>query len=245
MTRRKPRRLVRIVRLLLAVVLILALLAWWQPRFLLHVVAAFNPDVLVFVDTDQPFVALTIDDAPYPTLTPRILDVLAEHNAHATFFVIGDHIPGNEYLLQQMRADGHELANHQLHDQPSIRLSAAEFEHQLRLTHDRLAPFGPIQYFRPASGWFNQRMLQQLKPYGYTCVLGSAYPEDLLSSPTYLAQHILFNVKPGSIIILHDGSEQRARTVAVLERVLPELQRRGYGVVSVSELLERTQGEQK
>ncbi len=85
MTRRKSRWLVRMVRLLLSVVVLLALLAWWQPRFLLRVLAALNPDVLFFVDTEQPLVALTIDDAPYSALTPLILDVLAKHDAHATF----------------------------------------------------------------------------------------------------------------------------------------------------------------
>ncbi len=237
---RNPCWLLRSVRLLFPAVLILTLLIWWQPRFLLRFIAAFIPDVLFFVDTEQPLVALTIDDAPYHTLTPRILDVLANHDAHATFFVIGDHVPGNEHVLHRVVADGHELGNHDFRDYPSMRLSAAEFARQLHLTHQQLVPFGPIRYFRPASGWFNQRLLQQLRPYAYRCVLGSAYPEDLLSFPSYLAYHILFNTQPGSIIVLHDGSEQRARTVTVLERVLPELQRRGYRVVTVSELLART-----
>ena len=240
MTQRKPHWSLRLVRVLLLVVLLLVLLVWWQPRFLLRVLAALNPDVLFFVDTEQPLVALTIDDAPYPMLTPTILDVLARHDAKATFFVIGGRVPGNEHILQRMVADGHELGNHHFHDAPSIRLSSNEFAQQLHATHQQLAPFGPIRYFRPASGWFNQRMLDQIAPFGYRCVLGSAYPEDLLTSPRYLTQHILLNTQPGSIIILHDGSEERARTVAVLEQVLPELQRRGYRVVTVSELLART-----
>jgi peptidoglycan/xylan/chitin deacetylase (PgdA/CDA1 family) len=223
--------------------LILAILAWWQPRFVLRWVARFNPEVLFFVQTEQPLVALTIDDSPHATVTPNILDVLAKHQAHATFFVIGDRVEGNEELLQRMVNEGHEIGNHHLHDDPSIRLSADEFEQQLLLTHQRLASFGHTHWFRPASGWFNQRILQQLEQHGYTCVLGSAYAEDWLSSPTYLSQHILFNTQPGSIIILHDGSLERARTVAVLQRVLPELQRRGYRVVTVSELLASTQGE--
>ncbi len=232
-------------RLLLAVALIPALLAWWQPRCVLRFFAAVNPEVLFFVETKQPLVALTIDDAPHPTLTPRILDVLATHHARVTFFVIGAHVPGNEHVLHRMVVDGHELGNHDFHDYPSIRLSAAEFAQQVHRTHQQLASFGPIRFFRPASGWFNQRMLQQLRPYAYRCVLGSAYPEDLLSSPRYLAHHMLFNTHPGAILILHDGSEQRARTVAVLDRVLPELQRRGYRVVTVSELLARAQSKQE
>lgn len=245
MIRRKQRSFFRLVRLLLATVLILVLLAWWQPRFVVRWVARFNPDVLFFVETKEPLVALTIDDAPYAPLTPRILDVLAKYDADATFFIIGDHIPGNEAIVQRMIADGHELGNHHFRDEPSIRLSPDEFEQHLQHTYERLTPFGPVRYFRPGSGWFNQRMLDQIERFGYQCVLGSAYPEDVLSSPTYLSRHILFNTQPGSIIILHDGSQQRVRTLAVLEHVLPELQRRGYRVVTVSELLANTQQKQQ
>ncbi len=221
----------------LLAVLSLIGLAWWQPRFVLRLVAAFNRTVLFYVDTAEPVVALTIDDSPHPVVTPRILEVLARYQAHATFFIIGEHVFGNEQVLHRMVAGGHEVGNHHLRDVPSIRLSAATFEYDLLLTHDRLAPFGPVRFFRPASGWFTQRMLQQLERHGYQCVLGSAYPEDVLTSPAYLAQHILLNTRPGSIIILHDGSLARARTVAVLEGVLPELQRRGYRVVTVSQLV--------
>lgn len=236
------RQLMRVLRAVLLFAIALAVLGWWQPRFVLSWIARLNPEVIFFVKTNQPLIALTIDDSPHPEVTPRILNVLANNDSHATFFIIGERIAGNEQILSQMVDDGHEVGNHHLTDVPSIRLTPQEFEEQLRVTDSQLAPFGGSRWFRPASGWFNRRMLEQLERYGYTCVLGSAYPEDLLSSPWYLAQHILLNARPGSIIILHDGTPERVRTLAVLERVLPELRRRGYRVVTLSELIDSGEG---
>ncbi len=84
-------------------------------------------------------------------------------------------------------------------------------------------------------------MPKQLARHGYTCALGSAYAYDChVPSEWYVATHILLNTRPGSIIILHDGSEGRRQTAAVLRRVLPELRRRGYRVMTLSELADRS-----
>ncbi len=208
-----------------------------RPRPVIRWLARRYPDVLFYADAEEPLVALTIDDAPHHALTPAILDVLAEHGARATFFVIGERVPGNERIVQRIVEEGHELGNHLMTDSPSVRLSAEEFERQLQGTHDLLAPFGPVRWFRPGSGWYSRRMIEQLQRYGYRCALGSAYAYDChIRSEWYVSRHLLLNTQPGSVIILHEGCESRWRTVAVLRRVLPELQRRGYRVVSLSEL---------
>ncbi len=195
------------------------------------------PDVLFQLQTDAPLLALTIDDSPHPDITPRILDVLAEHDAHATFFVIGEYVPGNEEIVRRMAAEGHELGNHLMSDAPSYRLPAAEFERQLRQTHELLAPYGPVRWCRPGHGWFNRRMLGQLHGHGYRCAMASAYSLEFRpTSARYAAGHILLNARPGAVIVLHDGIGTGRQTVAVLRRVLPELRRRGYRVVTLSEL---------
>jgi len=216
------------------------LLAFWQPRFVLRLLQRLNPRVLFFVDTAQCLAALTFDDGPHPTVTPCILDVLAEHEAHATFFLIAERIPGNEELVRRLVREGHELGNHQLSEAPSIQLSSTAFEQELLRAHILISAVGAVRWFRPGSGWFSHRMLDQLEHYGYHCVLGSAYLENNLPWVWYLAQHILLNTRPGSIIILHDGHPGRQRTVMVLRRILPELQRRGYQIVTVSELVVST-----
>jgi peptidoglycan/xylan/chitin deacetylase (PgdA/CDA1 family) len=195
------------------------------------------PEVLFHLQTEEPLIALTIDDSPHPAVTPHILDVLAEHDAHATFFVIGEYVPGNEEIVQRLVAQGNELGNHLMSDAPSYRLPAAEFERQLLQTHELLAPYGPLRWCRPGHGWFNRRMLGQLHGHGYRCAMASAYSlEFRATSARYAARHILLNAHPGAVIVLHDGVGAGRQTVAVLRRVLPELQRRGYRVVTLSEL---------
>ena len=202
-----------------------------------------HPEVLFRVKSEAPLVALTIDDSPHATLTPRILDVLAEHDARATFFVIGAHVPGNEAILRRMVAEGHELGNHMMTDAPSARLPAPEFERQLLQTHELLTRYGPVRWFRPGHGWYHRRMLDQLQRHGYRCALASTYAFEFhLPSARYAARHILFNARPGAVIVLHDGAADRQRTVEVLGRVLPALRRRGLRVVTLSELVAATGG---
>ena len=195
------------------------------------------PDVLFEQANAGPLIALSFDDSPHPMLTPRILDLLAKHNAHATFFMIGEYVAGNEEIVRRLVDEGHELGNHMMSDAPSARLSAAEFERQLLQTHEVLARFGPVRWFRPGHGWFNRRMLEQIHAHGYRCAMASAYAFEFLPvSAPYAARHILLNIRPGGVIILHDGAADQERTVAVLRRILPALRRRGYQVVTVSEL---------
>jgi peptidoglycan-N-acetylglucosamine deacetylase len=77
-----------------------------------------------------------------------------------------------------------------------------------------------------------------LQRHGYRCVLGSVYPFDAtIPSAAWATGYILRNVRPGAIVVLHDGGGRGRRTARVLAEVLPELRRRGYRVVSLSELV--------
>ena len=96
------------------------------------------------------------------------------------------------------------------------------------------------QYFRPGSGLFSDRMRKLLDKLGYKLVLGSVYPHDpQISWWRVNARHVLSMVRPGAIIINHD---RRSWTLPMLKTVLPELKRRGYRVVGLTELLEEAGG---
>jgi peptidoglycan/xylan/chitin deacetylase (PgdA/CDA1 family) len=112
--------------------------------WIVKILAKRSPEVLYFVETQEPVVALTIDDGPDPVATPEILDVLKRHGARATFFLITDHISGNEETLVRMVKEGHEVANHLMHDQPSIRLAPSEFERQLLAAHEALSRYSDV-----------------------------------------------------------------------------------------------------
>ena len=219
---------------LLAGVVIIA-----QPHWLIRMLASRSPDVLYFVETTEPILALTIDDGPDLQTTPDILKVLDRFDARATFFLIGERVLGNEAVVRKIVAGGHELGNHMTRDEPSIDLSPADFERALLETDDLLSSFGSVMWMRPGAGWYNDLMLSVIKAHGYRPALGSIYPYDAeIPSTRFAVHHILAKVRPGSIIVLHDGGARGERTAAVLGRVLPELDRRGFRVVTLSELVD-------
>ena len=96
------------------------------PTLVMEWKRADSPEVLFYVGTREPVVALSIDDGPSEA-TPEILEVLAANDAHATFFVIGQNVLDRPDLARRMLAEGHELGHHMMVDEPSIDLSPSEF----------------------------------------------------------------------------------------------------------------------
>ena len=213
-----------------------ALLAW-PPLWLLDGLAASFPGCLYRVRTTEHVVALTLDDGPDPRTTPAILAELERHGARATFFLIGERVRRREALVRRLIDGGHEIGNHFMRDRPTVLLDPAELARDLEEWRTLLAPFGPVRWARPGSGWYSARVLAALARHDYRCALGSVYPYDAtVPSSDFAVGHILRNVRPGAIIVLHDHGEQGRRTTRTLRTVLPELRRRGYRVVTLGEL---------
>jgi peptidoglycan/xylan/chitin deacetylase (PgdA/CDA1 family) len=209
-----------------------------QPQWLVDALARRSPRVLYFVKTNEPLVALTIDDGPDEETTPAILDLLKRHEAKATFFLISERVRGNEELVKEMVDAGHELGNHLTRDRPSRQLSSAEFEAALLEADSVLSRFAEVRWVRPGSGWYDDAMLSIIEKHGHRCALGSVYPYDsAIPFSPFAVQHILRKARSGSVIVLHDGGARGGRTVAALERILPELRLRGLSVVTLSDLV--------
>lgn len=235
--------------ILLAVICLFITPFYWiykPPNFLISYFQRRWPDVLFQVSTKSKVVALTIDDVP-SEYTDEIMKVLLENDAKATFFVIGSQAPGREDILKRLILNGNELGNHAMHDEPSRSLSdstlIAEMQTVDKIIHDTYSAASislPPKYFRPGSAFFSERMRKIVSSLGYRIVLGGIYPHDpQIPYWSINARHILSMVRPGGIIICHD---RRSWTLPMLKRVLPELKRRGYHVVTVTNLLneERT-----
>ena len=233
------RKMLAIGLIFIALLMIMGVIILLEPEWLISTLKQRSPEVLYEINTQKQIVALTIDDGPDPDTTSDILDRLKQYGAHATFFLIGDRIPGNEDLIHRMVEENHELANHLMTDQSSIRLSLEDFEQQLSKSHEILSEFSEIRWFRPGSGWYNSDMLSIIQKYDYQCALGSVYPFDpQLGSSWFTTRYVLWKVKPGSIIVLHDFDTRGERTAVALDTILPELTRRGYSVVTLSELVD-------
>jgi peptidoglycan/xylan/chitin deacetylase (PgdA/CDA1 family) len=214
------------------------LIIYIQPRFLLKWIARKDSQVLYFVQTEAPVIALTIDDGPHQRVTPKILEVLREKSARATFFLIGERIKGNENILDLLRTEGHELGNHLTKDYPSILLSPQQFKKEILDVDKLIKPHGPFKWIRPGSGFYNKRMLRQIEKLGYTCSLGSVYPHDtIVHSVFIISTFIAWRIFPGAVVILHEGRADRIRIVEILGRVLPVLRQKGYKIVTLSELM--------
>lgn len=231
-------------RFSILLILIIGSVLMLKPSWLLNRLSTHSPEVLYSVQTLEPILALTIDDGPDSSTTPRILDLLLEHDARATFFLLSDHIPGNETLVQRIVDEGHEIGNHLTDDQPSIRLSVDDFDGRLLHAQGVLSQFGEIHWFRPGSGWYNKSMRSILIEHGYRLALGSIHPFDShVPSSWFASNYILWRAQPGAIIVLHDNSDRGHRTADTLDKVLPALIARGFRFLTLTELSEQAQGE--
>jgi peptidoglycan-N-acetylglucosamine deacetylase len=210
---------------------------WSTPEWLIDQLARWHPGCLYRVPTQAALVALTIDDGPDPISTPMILAELRRQRSRATFFLITERVRGQEQLVRTIISQGHELGNHFTRDRASIRLNPSAFEVDLLQAHQVLAPYGTVKWARPGSGWYSRAMVGIMRRHEYRCALGSVYPFDAtIPSAGFAARYIMWHTRPGAVVILHDGGSRGRRTAKVLSEVLPELRRRGYRVVSLSEL---------
>lgn len=217
----------------------LCLILFFQPQWLFTLVSSYFPGVVYFAETNKPVIALTIDDGPDQITTTKILETLACYKAKATFFLISSRVEGNEKIVADIVSNGHELGNHLTEDKPSIKLPPSIFEAELLEAHKVLANFAEPHWLRPSSGWYNAGILETSRKYGYRVALGSIFPYDThIPSSWFASRHILANVRPGSIVVLHDSGLRGERTEKTLATILPELRRRCYRVVTLSELFQ-------
>lgn len=187
-----------------------------------------------------PCVSLTFDDGPSPHVTPSILDVLAREQVKATFFVVGHNIAGNEALLRRAYVDGHEIGNHSWSHPDLAALPPDQVEDQLRATQQAVAASGvPVpRLVRPPYGSINNVVAAHNH---LAVVQWNVDPEDWKSQdPALITEMLLAQVRPGSIILLHDIYPA---TTAAVEAVLPVLKQK-YRLVTASQLLNLTPRDQ-
>jgi len=194
--------------------------------------------------TSEKKIALTFDDGPQPEFTPQLLKILDQHSVPATFFMVGRHVERHTALAKEVAASGHELGNHTYSHQMMFRLTDAVMADEIHRTHDLLANLNGAAptYLRPPMGLFSRRVLDVVEQSGYRTVVGDVYPRDPhLPGREKILSRVLGRVMNGSIIILHDGGNtnhvDRSQTVWAVERLLPELLKRGFQFVTLSELL--------
>lgn len=209
-----------------------------QPLWTFDALAWAMPRIVWRIETKEPLVALSFDDGPSPEHTPQVLEILAKHRAHATFFLIGDRAVAHPDLIGRLRSEGHEVGSHYFTVRSTIQASDGDFLANLTRTEDVLGLRGPIKLFRPPGGKIRPSQLRLAEDRGYRVILGSAYPYDGYHPPSaYIQWLVTKNLAPGVIIILHDGIADPSRMVAALGSILTAGERKGLRFVTVGELL--------
>ena len=182
---------------------------------------------------DGPFVALTFDDGPSADTTPALLDGLARRGIHATFFIIGENVEGNEDLLLRMDREGHQIGLHTFHHRSLANVNGADFYAEVDKLRDTLSGLLGRKDFmlRPPYGIITPSNRARA---GAPIILWSVDPEDWSDRDSdRQTASILGQVTDGSIILLHDIYDASVETAL---RVVDELMAQGYKFVTVEEL---------
>ena len=165
--------------------------------------------------------ALTFDDGPNPAGTPRLLDILAEHSVHATFFMVGKFAQSEPELARRVFDAGHLIGNHTWSHPDLSRTRSADVLNELTRTSDILADITgrPIRYFRPPFGARRPYVLKLARQLGLIPVTWNAMTTDWKEpSADTIAQNLIRKIDSNqrggyaSNIVLHDGSHRGLNT---------------------------------
>jgi peptidoglycan/xylan/chitin deacetylase (PgdA/CDA1 family) len=178
-------------------------------------------------------VALTFDDGP-SAYTPAFVSTLHRLNAHATFFEIGQEVPGNSEVMKRLLADGNEIGNHTTHH--TIGASEGDLAETQRLI-EKATGFRPCM-FRPPDGALSSGLVASADDLGMTTVVWDVDPRDWATPGAgAIRARVVGAVRPGSIVVMHDGGGNRSGTLAALPKIVHDLRHRGYRLATVSQLL--------
>lgn len=193
------------------------------------------------VDTARNVVALTFDDGPNPPYTEQLLDALAENNVKATFFLIGQQIDAHPDTAQQIIKAGHELGGHSSDWELLAFKTRRTVEARLDAMEASFAAIGTtnLVLFRPPNGILLPGQRKILEAKGLVHISADVVAGDWkdIDAET-IRDRVVKKVRPGSIIVLHDGGGNRAATVAAVPLIIAELRKQGYSFLTVGELLE-------
>jgi peptidoglycan-N-acetylglucosamine deacetylase len=194
---------------------------------------------------NEPKVALTFDDGPDPEVTPRVLDLLREYDARATFFMIGHLLEQASDIGDRAAREGHEIGNHSwqhsyVQNFFSTRAHLDDIERSERLIR-RVAPSDVSPLFRAPVGFKSPELARAAHARSLKIIAWSIHSRDTIDrNPRRIAERVLRRIQPGDIVLMHDGhptaGAHRRQVIEALPLILAGLRTRGLQAVTVSDL---------
>jgi len=190
------------------------------------------------VHTDGPYIAMSFDDGPSATLTPKLLDLLAARHIKATFFVIGENVMEHPEIVARAAREGHEIGNHSWSHPNLAKMSQESVRSQLQRTDDAIknATGERPTLMRPPYGSITDREKHWIHDeFGYRIILWDVDPYDWKRpGPAVVRNRILKETRSGSIVLSHDI---HPGTIEAMPSTLDALEAKGFKFVTVSELI--------
>jgi len=190
------------------------------------------------VHVDGPYIAMTFDDGPSATLTPKLLDLLAARQIKATFFVIGENVAEHPEIVARAAREGHEIGNHSWSHPNFPRMTDDAIRSQLKRTDEAIMNATGVRpkLLRPPYGAITARQKRWIHgEFGYEIILWDVDPLDWKRpGPGVVTSRIVKNTRAGSIVLSHDI---HPGTIEAMSATLSQLQQKGFKFVTVSELI--------
>lgn len=183
-------------------------------------------------------IALTFDDGPVPSATPKILEVLNKEGVKATFFVVGKMVEKYPWLLERIWKEGHDVGNHTYNHPDLTKLSKKDILEELDKTRILIKKItGKDTYlFRPPGGRYDNKVIVTTTLTGYKMILWTDYPGDYgCPYSKVIYQRTVSKAEDEGIILLHNGLDV---TLEALPKIISELKKGKYRFVTISELME-------
>jgi peptidoglycan-N-acetylglucosamine deacetylase len=185
-------------------------------------------------------VALTFDDGPSPKDTPRVLEVLRRLHARATFFVIGFLVDAYPEIVARERNGGMAIGNH-TYNHPEVppfnQLPQRLLKAEIALGAQSLSKIGiTTKLLRPPAGSSSPAVVRTAEAMGHRVVIWSVDSLDWRAGVTAaeIKRNVLSAVRPGSIVLLHDGGGDQSATVAALPGIIKEIRRKHLRLVTLA-----------
>jgi peptidoglycan-N-acetylglucosamine deacetylase len=193
---------------------------------------------------DSSTMALTFDDGPNPKATPRILDLLAQHNQRATFYVMGRHVRAFPELAKEIIARGHAIGNHTETHASLALVSPSRIREELDRCDQAISSAAGVtaRWIRPPFGFRSPMLNSIIASRGNAGVaMWSVMARDWRPQPAKPVIERLRHARGGDIVLLHDGDHQtlegdRNHVVAALEYWLPRWKDSGLRLITMDEM---------
>lgn len=189
------------------------------------------PNLMWDIKTKKKEIYLTFDDGPNPLVTPKVLDILDQYNARATFFCVGKNVNKYPDTYQRILQKGHKTGNHTYNHLKGWKTPNSDYYDSI----EKCAALVDSHLFRPPHGQIKPVHIPHLKKQ-YKIIMWSVLTKDYLlkESPEKCLKNSIQSTRPGSIVVFHDSNKAAEKMFYILPRYLEYFSKKGFSFPEIS-----------